>query len=76
VPWSTFYETAARALGKEPSMRHVPPFVLRLLVGDVVTDSVLSDAVLSNARLRSLGFDLRFPTIDEGLADVAKHVRR
>jgi NAD dependent epimerase/dehydratase family enzyme len=54
----------------------VPAFILRLLVGSVVTDSVLSDAVLSNARLKALGFQLRFPTIDEGLPDIARRARR
>lgn len=72
VPWSVFYETAARALNREVRVRKVPVFVLRLLAGSVVTDSVLSDAVLSNARLKALGFQLRFPTIEEGLRDVAR----
>ncbi len=75
VPWSVFYETAARAMGAPLQLRKVPPFVLRLLVGPVVTDSVLSDAVLSNARLKALGFALRFPTIDEGIPDVVRRAR-
>lgn len=75
VPWSVFYETAARALGREMRVRKVPVLLLRLLVGSVVTDSLLSDAALSNARLRATGFDLRFPTIDEGLPDVARRAR-
>lgn len=75
VEWLFLYETAARAMGREPKMRKVPPLLLRLLVGSVVTDSVLSDAVLSNAKLKALGFELRFPTIAEGFADVARRVR-
>lgn len=75
VQWMVLYEAAARAMGKEPKMRKVPPFLLRLLVGPVVTDSVLGDAVLSNAKLKSLGFELRFPTIEEGFADVARRAR-
>ena len=75
VPWSVFYETAARAMGREMKVRKVPVFLLRLLVGNVVTDSILSDGVLSNARLKGLGFRLEFPTIEEGLVDVARNAR-
>ncbi len=75
VEWLFLYESAARAMGREPRMRKVPPFLLRLLVGSVVTDSVLSDAVLSNAKLKALGFELRFPTIAEGFADIARRIR-
>jgi hypothetical protein len=75
VQWSRFYETAARAVGRPAELRRVPPIVLRLLVGSVVTDSLLSDAVLSNARLKALGFSLRFPTIDEGIPDVMARAR-
>lgn len=75
VQWSELYETAARAFGKEPRLRKIPVFLLRLLVGPVVTDSILSDAVLSNARLKSLGFSLQFPTIEEGARDIARRAR-
>lgn len=75
IPWSSFYETAARAMQKEPRLRKIPVWLLRLLVGPVVTDSVTSDAVLSNARLKKSGFTLRFPTIDEGVPDVVAKMR-
>lgn len=70
--WSVFYETAARAANRPMRVRKVPVFLLRLLVGSVVTDSILSDAVLSNARLKSTGFALKFPTIDEGIPDIVR----
>jgi nucleoside-diphosphate-sugar epimerase len=76
VQWSVLYDTAARALGAEVRLRKVPVLFLRLLVGSVVTDSILSDAVLSNARLKRLGFDLRFPTIEEGIPDVVRRACR
>lgn len=75
VEWSVLYDTAARAMGKEAKLRKIPVWLLRLLVGPVVTDSILSDAVLSNARLRGLGFDFEFPTIDEGIPDVVANAR-
>jgi len=75
VPWKTLYETAARAVGREPRLRTVPAWLLRLLVGPIVADSVLSDGVLSNTRLKALGFSLRFPSIDEGIPHVIKNAR-
>lgn len=75
VPWSVFYETAARAVGREMRVRKVPVPLFRLFAGSVVADTLLGDAALSNARLRATGFDLRFPTIDEGLPDVARRAR-
>lgn len=75
TPWSSFYETAARAMKREPKLRKIPVWLLRWLVGPVVTDSVLSDAVLSNARLKATGFSLRFPTIEEGVPEVVAAMR-
>ncbi|MFO0591613.1 MAG: NAD-dependent epimerase/dehydratase family protein [Polyangiaceae bacterium] len=73
--WMEIYEGAARAMGKPFRYRKVHPLLLRLLVGPVVADSVQSDAALSNARLRSLGWEPRFPTIAEGIPDVVKRAR-
>lgn len=75
TPWASFYETAARAMEKDARVRKLPAWLLRLLVGPVVTDSILSDAVLSNRRLKETGFTLDFPTIDEGIADVVARMR-
>jgi nucleoside-diphosphate-sugar epimerase len=75
IQWSSFYEKAAATMSAEVRVRKIPVFLLRLLVGPVVTDSILSDAVLSNAKLKSLGFAHRFPTIDEGIPDVVAKMR-
>lgn len=75
VQWMHLYERTASAMGQSARLRFVPTWLLRLLVGSVVTDSVLSDAVLSNARLTALGFRLAFPTIDEGIPDVVAKMR-
>ena len=74
--WSTFHARAAEAMGATLRVRRVPPIVLRILLGNVVTDSLLSDARLSNARLRATGFAFDFPTSREGIADVIAHARR
>jgi nucleoside-diphosphate-sugar epimerase len=76
IQWSGFYEKAAATMKAEVKLRRIPVFLLRLLVGPIVTDSILSDAVLSNAKLKALGFTHRFPTIDEGVPDVIARMRR
>jgi nucleoside-diphosphate-sugar epimerase len=63
---------AAARMRVELRVRRVPPFLCRLLLGPVVTDSLLTDCVLSNARLRATGFTPEFPTIAEGVPDVVK----
>jgi nucleoside-diphosphate-sugar epimerase len=73
--WSTFYGRAADATGKPLRVRAVPPHLLRWLVGPVVTDSLTADAAFSNARLRSLGFELEFPTTATGIPDIVRHAR-
>ncbi|MEO7091784.1 MAG: NAD(P)-dependent oxidoreductase, partial [Polyangiales bacterium] len=75
IQWSSFYEKAAETMNAPVSVRKIPDFLLRLLVGPVVTDSILSDAVLSNDKLKSLGFAHEFPTIDEGIPDVVAKMR-
>jgi uncharacterized protein len=69
LEWSRFHARAARAMNTELRVRRVPPIVLRVLLGNVVVDSLLTDANLSNARLKTTGFTLRFPTSEDGLPD-------
>lgn len=75
VPWITFYGAAAKALGRDLTLRRMPAFLMWLLTGPIVTESILSDGVLSNARLKALGFEFLFPTIDEGVRDVVANAR-
>lgn len=72
VAWSRVYELAAQAMGKELHLRYVPPIALRLLVGKLVTESVLTDAVLSNDRLKATGFTFEYPTIETGIPAVVR----
>ena len=74
---TTIAELAAKALGVPHRARTVPAFICRLLVGPVITDSLLYSCRLSNARLRNTGFDLQFPTVREGVPDaVAKWTKQ
>jgi nucleoside-diphosphate-sugar epimerase len=67
VPSSRLAEIAADALGVSLRWRHLPEFVCRMLLGPVVTDSLTYENRLSNARLRSSGFVLRYPTSEDGV---------
>jgi nucleoside-diphosphate-sugar epimerase len=75
LPWIAFYERSAAALGKPLRLRTVPELLMRVLIGDVVTDSLLYDAHLSNARLRATGFAPEFPSSVAGARDVAARAR-
>jgi nucleoside-diphosphate-sugar epimerase len=66
---------AAGALGETPRYRRVPAWLLPLLVGRLSADGFKTDSVLSNARLKSTGFTLRFPTSATGVPDVIAHAR-
>jgi len=70
VPSSELGRRAAEALGVRLRVRHVPAWLCRLFLGPIVTESLTCDANLSNARLLATGFQLRFPTIQQGIPDV------
>jgi nucleoside-diphosphate-sugar epimerase len=72
LEWHAIYERAAEAMNKPLRVRKVPAFVVRMLVGPVVTESALCDARLSNARLRDTGFVLSYPTTREGIPAVVR----
>lgn len=76
VRWDEFYARAARALERPLRVRRVSPTLMRLLIGGVVTDSLLSNAVLSNRKLKALGFSLDYPTSREGITDVCAPLKR
>jgi nucleoside-diphosphate-sugar epimerase len=65
----------AGVLGVPYATRRIPVWLARLLLGPIVVDSMQSDAALSNARLRGLGFQPRFPTIDEGIPDIVARLQ-
>jgi len=48
----------------------VPAWVAPLLLGPFLAEYMRYDAVFSNARLRALGFQFLFPTVEDGLREV------
>jgi len=69
-------EIAARILGVRMKTLSLPMFIMRLAAGPVIADSMLTEARLSNARLKSTGFTLDFPTLEQGVPDAIDRWRK
>jgi hypothetical protein len=65
-------ELAAAALGVRSRGRKLPYALLRLILGQVVTESMAYENRLSNNRLRSTGFLFTFPTCEQGIPQVVQ----
>ena len=70
VRMNAFAETFARLAERPLRVWRVPEAMARLVAGPVVAEHVRGDAVFSNIRLRGLGFDFRYPTLEHGLRQV------
>ncbi|WP_394821282.1 NAD-dependent epimerase/dehydratase family protein [Pendulispora albinea] len=75
LPWLAFYGRAAEAFERRLQVCRVPAALMRVLIGDVLTESLLVNAALSNGRLRATGFVPRYPSSREGLLEVARATR-
>jgi len=58
---------AGRAIGKDPRFRKIPGFLFRAFAGAVIYDYMAADCRYSNARLKSAGFQLKYPTAELGI---------
>lgn len=67
----TFTKALGRALGR-PTIFPVPGFVLKLRFGEVAAVVVTGQRVLPRAAL-ALGYQFKFPTIDEALTNIVKN---
>ena len=65
-----FSEAFARLANRPLRVWRVPAAASRLVVGPVLCNSPKADAVFSNVRLRGLGFQFRYPTLEQGLEQV------
>jgi nucleoside-diphosphate-sugar epimerase len=70
--WVDFYGQAPRAMGVPYRLRKIPVSLMRIGVGEIITESLLGDAVLSNAKLRATGFTLEYPTCAAGIASIVR----
>jgi nucleoside-diphosphate-sugar epimerase len=64
-----FAETFARLANRSLRLWRLPA-AARLVIGSVLGHPAQGDAVFSNIRLRGLGFRFRYPTLEQGLAQV------
>ena len=63
-------ETFARLVDRQLNVWRVPTAASRIVVGPLFADALSSDAVFSNIRLRGIGFQFRFPTLEQGLRQI------
>ena len=64
-----FAETFARLANRSLRLCRLP-VAARLVIGTVLRHPAQTDAVFSNIRLRGLGFRFRYPTLEQGVAQV------
>jgi nucleoside-diphosphate-sugar epimerase len=72
VPGERLAELAAAALGVTSRGRKLPFQLLRLFLGQVISESMAYENRLSNNRLRSTGFLFTFPTCEQGIPHVVQ----
>jgi nucleoside-diphosphate-sugar epimerase len=65
-----FAGTFARLANQPLRVWRVPMAASRFVVGPVLADSLKDDAVFSNARLRGIGFQFRYPSLEAGLEQI------
>ena len=70
VTYEDVHAEAAKLLGADLAYFNVPGFMFRLLAGPLVHSYMTSHTVYSDARLRALGFEPRYPTLRDGLTDL------
>jgi len=64
-----FAETFARLANRSLRLWRMP-VAAGLVIGSILGDPAQTDAVFSNIRLRGLGFRFRYPTLEQGIAQV------
>lgn len=68
---AAFTAAVGRALGR-PAPFAVPPFALRLLLGEFADEAALVSQRVAPTRLAEAGFGFRHPGIDAALADILR----
>ncbi len=68
-------EAASRVTGIPYKERPLPEWICKLAIGPILVDAAKGNAVVSNAKLKATGFELTYPSLDEGLRPVIKEWR-
>jgi nucleoside-diphosphate-sugar epimerase len=72
VPGERLAGIAANALGVTGHGRKLPFILLKLLVGQVIAESLAYENRLSNNRLKSTGFSFDYPSCEQGVPHVVR----
>jgi uncharacterized protein (TIGR01777 family) len=67
-----FTYALARVLRKQIILPSVPPFVLKLLLGEMA-DVVLKGAKVSSQKIQASGYQFKFEKLDDALRNLLKH---
>lgn len=70
VTMKEFCKTLGKALHR-PSWMHVPAFILRLALGEIADEMLLSGQRVSPKRLLEAGFEFRYPEVEKALIVIA-----
>ena len=70
VQMHEFAEAVARLANRRLRVRRLPAALARLVTDPIPRDCVRSDVVFSNIRLRGIGFQFRYSTIDAGIEQI------
>jgi len=65
----TFTRLLARTI-RRPAILPVPPFVLRILFGEMATETVMADLRVHSSRLKEINHRFRLPELENTLAHV------
>lgn len=69
LPAKTFYKILGKVMNR-PSWFHVPSFILKIALGEMAKELVLSGQRATPARLLKAGFGFRFPELKMALTDI------
>ncbi|MDZ7375847.1 MAG: DUF1731 domain-containing protein, partial [candidate division KSB1 bacterium] len=69
VPAKTFFKILGKVM-KRPSWFHVPSFILKMALGEMAKELVLSGQRATPARLLKAGFGFRFPELEMALTNI------
>lgn len=76
VQWSTLQTLAAQAIKVKPKYLVLPRWLIPISMGRIMSENLLyMDNVLSNAKLKSTGFEFRYPTVEIGIPEAVAQLQ-
>lgn len=71
VTMKSFYTTLSRSMNRKLYLPPVPPFILKLLLGEMAL-MLIEGSRVSNEKIRSAGYNFRYPVLDGALSSILK----